>query len=409
MAFHHGLSGLNAASKKLDVVGQNIANSSTVGFKASRAEFTAMVASAMGGCGCGTGIGVTSSVSQQFSQGVITPTSNALDMAINGNGFFCVQTAAGDTAYTRMGNFQLNKSGELVTIHGDKVMGYPIDPATGGVSDTRGTITFPTGGIPAKPTAIINVALNLGARTPETPAGSTANRAASGTSLQVYDSLGIAHPVSLYFERSGTQADNTWEVFDGLDDPTATPPVVANSLGTIQFNPDGSILTTPATLTLTVDPDPATGATQPFDVNVDLSKVTQYGNSFSVSKLSQDGYAAGEFIGASVSEDGTLMASYSNGVTRGEVRMAMATFINPQGLSPASNGNWIASAASGEPVPGTAGAGNFGSITGSALEESNVDLTAELVEMMTAQRYYQANAQTIKTQDEAFSTITNMR
>lgn len=408
MAFHHGLSGLNAASKKLDVVGQNIANSSTIGFKASRAEFTAMVASAMGGCGCsGTGIGVTSSVSQQFSQGVITPTSNALDMAINGNGFFCVQTPAGDTAYTRMGNFQLNKAGELVTTNGDKVMGYPIDPTTGGVSDTRGTITFPTGGIPAKPTENINVALNLDARTEAPPASS---RAASGTSLQVYDSLGIAHPVSLYFERSGANANNTWEVFDGLDDPAAVPPVVATSLGTITFNPDGSIATNPATLTLSVTPAPATGAAPvPMSMTVDLSKVTQYGNSFSVSKLSQDGYAAGEFIGVNVSEDGTLMASYSNGVTRGEVRMSMATFINPQGLTPASNGNWIASASSGEPVPGTAGAGNFGSITGSALEESNVDLTAELVEMMTAQRYYQANAQTIKTQDEAFSTITNMR
>lgn len=285
-------------------------------------------------------------------------------------------------------------------------MGYPIDPATGGVSDTRGTIMFPTGGIPAKQTETINVALNLDARTEAPPASS---RAASGTSLQVYDSLGIAHPVSLYFERSGANANNTWEVFDGLDQP-GPPPVAATSLGTITFNPDGSIATNPATLTLSVTPAPATGAAPvPMSMTVDLSKVTQYGNSFSVSKLSQDGYAAGEFIGVNVSEDGTLMASYSNGVTRGEVRMAMATFINPQGLSPASNGNWIASASSGDPVPGTAGAGNFGSITGSALEESNVDLTAELVEMMTAQRYYQANAQTIKTQDEAFSTITNMR
>ena len=405
MAFHHGLSGLNAASKKLDVVGQNIANSSTTGFKASRAEFTAMVASAMGGCGCaGNGIGVSTQVSQQFSQGVITPTSNVLDMAINGNGFFQVQTGSGETAYTRMGNFQLSKAGDLITSHGDKVMGYPLDPQTGDITGQPVAINFPSGGMGAKQTTQIAATLNLDARTePGTP------RAASGTSLQVYDTLGIAHPVQIYFEKQAPQGSNTWEVFDGLDDPAAVPPVVANSLGTITFNADGSIQTNPATVNFAVAPDPATGATAPIQLSLDLSKATQYGNSFAVSRLTQDGYAAGEFIGVNVSEDGTLMASYSNGVTRGEARIALATFTNPQGLLPTSNGNWVMSSTSGEPVPGTPGSGSFGSITGSALEESNVDLTAELVEMMNAQRYYQANAQTIKTQDQVFSTITNLR
>ena len=416
MGFHHGLSGLNASSKSLDVIGHNIANSNTTGFKASRAEFNEMVASAMGASsGNNAGIGVSvAAVTQQFSQGVITPTSNGLDMAINGDGFFVVNTPSG-TAYTRSGNFQLDKAGNLITVNGDNVMGYPVDPATGRPSSTTLTsLTFPTGApIPAQATSKISAILNLDARAnlaagdpSATPPIEPTPRSTYGTSLQVFDTLGVPHNASLYFEKTGV---NEWKVFDGLDDPNATPPVVANDLGTLKFNEDGTLDTANTTSPLTLTINPTTGATDPLTIDIDLSKVSQFGTSWSVAKLTQDGYTSGELTGVNVSADGTLMASYSNGITRAEAQVALAKFTNAQGLQPDGNNNWIASNDSGPAVYGSAGSGSFGTIQGGALEESNVDLTAQLVNMMTAQRAYQANAQTIKTQDQVFSTLVNLR
>ncbi len=409
MGFHHGLSGLNGASKNLDVIGHNIANSNTVGFKNSRTEFNEMVASAMGAAsGNNAGIGVSvAAVSQQFSQGVITPTANGLDMAINGDGFFVVETTSGSEAFTRAGNFQLDKNGFLITVNGDKVMGNALNPATGVATVGRAPIRFPSGaGIPAKQTENIEVSLNLDSRT---ELGT--NRIANGTSLQVYDSLGNPHSVSLYFEKAPPSVPgtgNTWNVYDSLS--SATP------IGSVTFDTSGKFLsTTPANLVINVNasggaavtPPPPPGTT--FDVTVDLSQATQFGNAFSVSRLSQDGYAPGELTGVNVATDGTLMASYSNGITRAESRIAMARFTNAQGLTPAGNNNWEWTADAGPTIYGNAQSGSFGTIQGSALEESNVDLTAQLVNMMTAQRAYQANAQTIKTQDQIFSTLVNLR
>ncbi|MDR2324596.1 MAG: flagellar basal-body rod protein FlgF [Acidovorax sp.] len=414
MSFYHGLSGLNASSKSLDVIGHNIANGNTTGFKGSRAEFNEMVASAMGAAGGNnTGIGVSvAAVTQQFSQGVITPTSNGLDMAIDGDGFFVVNTTSG-TAYTRSGNFQLNKNGDLETVNGDKVMGYTVDPITGlRNSVTLGPITFPTGApIPAKQTTSVSYILNLDARANlaagdanATPPIEPTPRATYGTSLQVFDSLGVAHPASVYFEKTGP---NTWNVFDSL---TATDPI-----GALKFNSDGTLQSaTPAPPAAATDPfeltiNPTTGAASPFAVKLDLGKTTQFGSAWSVAKATQDGYASGELTDVNVSKDGTLMASYSNGITRPEAQIALAKFTNVQGLISDGNNNWLASNDSGPAVYGSAASGSFGNIQGKALEQSNVDMTAELVNMMTAQRAYQANAQTIKTQDQIFSTLVNLR
>ena len=406
MGFYHGLSGLNASSKNLDVIGNNIANSNTTGFKSSRAEFNEMVATAMGAAsGDNAGIGVSvAAVAQQFTQGLILPTNNGLDMAFNGDGFFVVNTSTG-TAYTRSGNFQLNKAGELVTVNGDKVMGYTVDPTTGQRNSVTPTeLVFPTGApIPAKATQNVTAVLNLDARANLAAGDATATppiaptpRATYGTSLQVYDSLGAAQPATVYFEKTGA---NTWNVFSDL---TSTTPI-----GSMTFNSDGTLQSaTPSPLQLNITP--STGAS-PLTVNFDLSKTTQYGSSWSVAKLTQDGYASGELTDVNVSSDGILMAQYSNGVTRAEAQIALAKFANSQGLIPDGNNNWIASNDSGAPVLGAAGDGTFGVIQGNALEQSNVDLTAELVNMMTAQRAYQANAQTIKTQDQIFSTLVNLR
>ena len=423
MAFQHGLSGLNASSKNLDVIGHNIANANTTGFKSSRAEFADLVASSMGaGGGANYGIGVeVAAVAQQFSQDNVTVTGNNLDVAINGNGFFKVQQADGSAAYTRAGNFKLDKTGDLVTNGGAQVMGFRVDPATGLSTSEAQPLSFPTGApIQAKQTESIKATLNLDARAKDSAGDATATppvpatpRSTYGTSINVYDTQGVATPVNLYFMK--TANPNEWAVYIQLDDPTAVPPVTAISLGTIAFDENGKIDPATATLTLTVSPtaNPNAGTAAPavanFPVDIDMSGATQFGSKFAVADLSQDGYASGDLTSINISNDGMVMASYSNGVTRAEAQVALANFRNPQGLLAVGGNNWVESFDSGPAVLGKPGDGNFGALRSGALEDSNVDLTAELVNMMTAQRAYQANAQTIKTQDQVMSTLVNLR
>ncbi len=426
MGFQQGLSGLNASSKNLDVIGHNIANSGTVGFKASRTEFASMVANAIGTASTGNaGIGVqVGAVAQQFTQGNITVTGNNLDVAINGNGFFKIQQPDGSFAYTRAGNFKLDDKGNVVTNNGGKVMGYPMDPITQTrTASTPQPLVFPTGApIPAKQTTSIKATFNLDARAPDaagdpsaTPPIAATPRSTYGTSLNVYDSQGVATPVSLYFQKTGTA--NTWDVYDRLDDPNATPPVVATPIGQITFDDNGQITgpaaTPPATgfqLPITIaPPTPNPNNLPAYTVQVNLDGVTQFGAKFAVSDLTQDGYTAGQLTGINIGADGTIMTSYSNGVTRAEGQIALASFRNAQGLADIGNNLWVETFESGQPVMGVATEGAFGALRSGALEDSNVDLTAELVNMMTAQRAYQANAQTIKTQDQVMSTLVNLR
>ena len=423
MAFQHGLSGLNASSKNLDVIGHNIANANTTGFKSSRAEFADLVASSMGaGGGANYGIGVeVAAVAQQFSQGNVTVTGNNLDVAINGNGFFKVQQADGSAAYTRAGNFKLDKTGDLVTNGGAQVMGFKVDPTTGASTSEAQPLSFPTGApIQAKQTSAITAVLNLDARAnlaagvpavvgpPAIAAIPATPRSTYGTSINVYDTQGVATPVNLYFEKSGP---NEWKVFDEL--VPAPPAVPKAAVGTIKFDTNGKYDPTSLPITLTVKPQANPNAPPVADIvtTLDLSGATQFGSKFAVATggLSQDGYASGDLTSINISNDGMVMASYSNGVTRAEAQVALANFRNPQGLLAVGGNNWVATFESGQPVVGTATDGSFGSLRSGALEDSNVDLTAELVNMMTAQRAYQANAQTIKTQDQVMSTLVNLR
>ncbi len=413
MAFQHGLSGLNASSKNLDVIGHNIANANTTGFKASRAEFAEMVAASMGaGGGSNYGIGVeVAAVAQQFSQGNITVTGNNLDVAINGNGFFKVQQPDGSAAYTRAGNFKLDKDGDLVTNGGAQVMGFRVDPTTGLSTSEPLPLSFPTGSpIEAKQTLNMTATLNLDARAKDavgdpaaTPPIPPTPRSTYGTSINVYDTQGVPIPVNLYFEKNGS---NTWDVYTDLD-PAAT------SIGQIAFDGNGRFDPAGSTVPMTVNVDPATSNPNnppaPWDVTIDFDNCTQFGSKFAVADLTQDGYASGDLTSINISNDGMIMASYSNGVTRAEAQVALANFRNPQGLLSVGGNNWVESFDSGPAVMGKPGDGNFGALRSGALEDSNVDLTAELVNMMTAQRAYQANAQTIKTQDQVMSTLVNLR
>lgn len=426
MGFQQGLSGLNAASKSLDVIGHNVANANTVGFKSGRAEFAEMVASAIGSAdGLNAGIGVdVAAVSQQFGQGSLTITGNNLDVAINGAGFFTLTLPDGTPAYTRSGNFKLDKDGNMITNDAARVMGYPVDPATGLRTGAEPVgMVFPTSApIPARQTGTITAAFNLDARAPDAAGNPAAQppvpatpRTTYGTSINVYDSQGVAKPVNLYFQKTATA--NTWAVYDRLDDPGATPPVQAMPIGQITFDNDGKITgpaaPAPATgfaLPLTIDPTPPNPNGLPaYTVQLKLDGVTQFGTRFAVSSLSQDGYTVGELAGINIESNGMLMTRYSNGVTRSEGQLALSRIRNAQGLAAVGSNNWVATHASGPAVVGTASDGNFGALRSGALEDSNVDLTAELVNMMTAQRTYQANAQTVKTQDQVMSTLVNLR
>jgi len=405
MAFQQGLSGLNTASKNLDVIGHNIANANTVGMKSSRAEFAELYASSVNASGgTATGIGVTvAAVTQQFTQGNITATGNEMDVAINGNGFYELTMPNGATTYSRAGMFKLDREGQVVTNDGSRLMGYPTDAAGNRLSFETQALSLPTGGpIPAQQTGNISADFNLDARSPIYNATTgLPPLSAYGTSLVAFDPQGIEVPVSLAFRKV---ANNQWQVFTGVNgaDPATSTPF------TLNFNTDGTLNTATSTipnLTLASPNNPALT----FTAAMNFDDVTQFGTSFAVNKLTQDGYRPGELTSLKIADNGVITGQYSNGQTRAAGQIALVNFRNSQGLVPTGNGSWQATYASGDPLRGEPGSGNFGALQSGALEDSNVDLTAELVNMMTAQRAYQANAQTIKTQDQVLSTLLNMR
>lgn len=414
MGFQQGLSGLNATSRNLDVIGHNIANANTTGMKASRAEYGELVASSLGASGGGAkGIGVeVTTVSQQFTQGNISVTNNDLDVAINGAGFLRVRAQDGSFAYTRSGELKLDRFGSIVTNTGSQVLGYQTDLAGNRLSFALNPLQLPTAApIGASQTTSITAEFNLDANAevwnvpvPPTPLTTY------GTSLTAYDSQGNEIPVSLYMRRvpdsAGPPPLNQWEVFT---DPTSPATATASLVGTLAFGANGQLVsTTPAALTIPLV-SPAAPVVPNFNVTLDVSNATQFGARFAVSDLEQDGYPPGELVGVKIEENGVIMARYSNGETQAAGQLALADFRNVQGLAPTGNGEWIETLESGQPILGAPAEGKFGTIRAGALEDSNVDLTAELVNMMTAQRAYQANAQTIKTQDQVLQTLVNLR
>lgn len=426
MSFQQGLSGLNATSKSLEVIGNNIANANTYGAKGSRAEFSDMYATAMNGSGgnAAAGIGVSvSSVAQQFNQGNITTTSNPLDMAINGRGFFEIQAATGETVYSRNGQFQLDRDGFVVNGQGLKLKAQAWDEATGrGVGDAV-PIQLKTGlGSPVKTGSGTNAALagvqmsiNLDA------AGSVPTSAMSftapdsynfSTSQTLYDGQGAPLTMGYYFRKT---AGDSWDVYGSINgqswDGTASP---GTPLTSLSFAADGTMTTTPTTVTKDIiDPRlPTTpAATTLFSqLPINFAGTSQYASGFSVSQLKQDGYKSGELTGVSFDSSGVAKATYSNGRSSNLAQIQLADFSNLQGLEPLGANLWRPTYASGDPVSvGSPGSGVLGSVKAGALEESNVDLTGELVNMITAQRLYQANSQTIKTQDQVLQTLVNLR
>jgi len=422
MGFQQGLSGLSAASKNLEVIGNNVANANTYGEKSARAEFADMYAGAMSGATGNqiqAGIGVqVAAVAQQFNQGNITPTGNPLDLAINGNGFFQTQDAANQVQYTRNGQFKVSSTGTIINDQGNKLMGYPADASGNIVQGAAKPLQLPTGGIDPQQTTKSTMEFNLDARegvtTPVSgPSIDFTNQKTynNATSVTMYDAKGQDVAVSYYFQKTGTDTFDVYATANGgtVGGSAGAPAPVAS----LQFSSDGSTLISPSgpiTLDIPASTNASGAATLPITgIQLDMSGATEFGSNFGVTNMTQDGYTAGSLLGVSVDNTGKLIAQYSNGQTKAAGQVELATFRNDQGLSAIGGNAWKATSASGGPTVGVAGDGNFGVLNSGSLEESNVDLTAELVSMITAQRDYQANAQTIKTMDQAMQTLVNLR
>lgn len=415
MSFQQGLSGLNAAAKNLDVIGNNVANSGTVGFKQSQAQFADVYANSLTGAGgANVGIGVkVAQVTQQFTQGNITATNNPLDMAINGGGFFRMENN-GEVAYQRNGQFQLDRMGFIVNPTGAKLTGYTANAGGALLTGAPTPLSINTADLMPQITTELNAVLNL-------DSGSVAPTLAfamadpdtfnHSTAVSVFDSLGNAQTLQTFYVKTATAGQ--WDVYaasDGVIIDADTVTVAIDPVATLNFNTSGALTGTPAMPIGPINvPATATGATTPFPVTIDFTGTTQFGAAFSVNTLNQDGYTSGRLAGFSVGADGMVLGRYTNGQSAVLGQVILANFANPNGLQQLGNNMWAETATSGNPLVGTPDSGSLGVLQSSAVEDSNVDLTAELVNMITAQRVYQANAQTIKAQDAVMQTLVNLR
>jgi flagellar hook protein FlgE len=507
MSFQQGLSGLNGAAKSLDVIGNNIANASTVGFKGAQAQFADVYASSLNGAGGVTaGIGVkVSTIAQQFTQGNIESSNNSLDVAINGQGFFRT-VSSGMVQYTRNGQFSLDKDGFMTNAQGAKLTGYQTGPSGEILAGAPTPVQISTTDLKPVSTTKVGIEMNLDSRVAAptvTPFDATdPNSYNKQSPVDVYDTLGNPHVLSTFYVKNGS---GTWDVYAANDGTEVTnlkvaqasagdaattaaraawdaatkaiPPVAAtiasalatyasaasasvagaagtagadaatqaailaagtdaakvagNSpdlvdkaimasvkvpakpVGTLRFDENGA-LNAATTLNggkfgVDLPIYPSTGSEPTQTMEIAFTGTTQYGTATSDKKLTQDGYTAGHLQRFSIGKEGIILGQYSNGQSKPLGQVVLANFANANGLEPLGNNAWAESANSGTPLVGTPNSGSFGVMQSSAVETSNVDLTAELVNMITAQRVYQANAQTIKTQDSVLQTLVSLR
>lgn len=416
MGFQQGLSGLNSAARNLDVVGHNIANTSTVGFKSSQAQFSDVYATSLTGIGSlQVGIGAKlATVAQSFVQGNISSTGNTLDLAITGGGFFQV-SKDGITSYTRNGQFHLDNQGYLVDNSLARVQGYAANNGllnTAPGSDLK--VTYTTGQPQA--TSFASMVLNLNADeslktyvapvAPALPATSSYNHT---TSMTVFDDLGSEHTLSLYFTKTAAAGGNvTWNMNAFMDGVAAPITPAANATLTI---PVATGQYTPPVAPTVITGSVSVGgvAATPLPMTLDLTGSTMFSGKFGVNALAQDGYGKGELANLSVTTDGIIQAQYTNGQAISIGQVSLTSFINPNGLQSIGDNLWVATPEAGSANTQQPGSGVLGLIQTGAVEDSNVDLTAELVNLIVAQRMYQANAQTIRAQDQILQTLVNLR
>lgn len=421
MSLNVAVSGIKAAGTDLGIIGNNIANAGTTGFKSSRGDFADVYASSLLGAGANSaGRGVSlQDIKQSFSQGNVATTGNALDMAISGNGFFALSDA-GTTVYSRAGNFQVDRSGYVVNNAGNRLLVFQTT-ANGDATGEMGELRIDKSLIQPNSTAEMEATFNLDSRDqvptlawggpfdafaapPTAPDPDMFNASTSST---VYDSLGNAHTHSMFFVKTATQ--NEWNVYSSIDGVSVTGP------DTLTFDSSGQV--DPATLPFEINitawtPLDASGSANGAaaqDIVMDLSNTTQFGTDFAVNSIIQDGFTTGQLRGVEVDDTGVVFARFTNGQARTLGQIALANFANTDGLQPLGGTTWGETFTSGTPTlsaPGTAG---MGTVNSGALEESNVEITEQLVAMIVAQRNFQANAQVIETENSISQTVINLR
>lgn len=441
MVFNVALSGIQASSKDLDVIGNNIANSATVGFKGSRAEFADIYTAGGYGTGSNTvGSGVRlSRVHQSFSTGTLKPTENTLDLAISGSGFFMLSDQ-GSKVYSRAGQFKLDSNHFIVNENNQRLTGILADKS-GQLTGVAGDLQINAANISPKASGLVSTGVNLPSKsTGPLPAtdwvgGATpsSDSYSNRTSSTIYDSLGNSHVLTMYFVHADSAAiagapnaaspagtENQWYVafqVDNQDVPPVSPPPAqnTNNLFRANFNQDGSF----AGVADTSDtPFPGgliplsmnlNNGAVPLAMNIDLSNSTQFGSPFAIQSINNDGYTTGDLRSLEIDNSGVIFGRYSNGRTLSMGKIQLANFADPESLQNLGNTGWAETNSSGQALVSDAGTGGLGLIKSAYLEESNVDLTSELVKLIGSQRNFQANAQTIRTGDAITQTIINIR
>ncbi|MFC4526688.1 flagellar hook protein FlgE [Dyella halodurans] len=401
MALNTALSGINAAQSDLNVIANNIANANTTGFKGSRAEFAdiyAVTGLNLNSTAVGSGTRLED-VAQQFTQGDIQTTGNSLDLAISGNGFFAINNGSGVT-YTRAGDFQQNQNGFITTPDGSRLQIYPPNGAGGFDTSTLTDFSWVTAQSNATATSQVTMTSNLPASaTVPANAFSTSDSTSynAATPVTVYDSQGGSHQATIYYVKTGT---NTWNANLYVDGQNAGTQAMT-------FNTSGG-LATPSNGALTFNPITLGNGSQPMTLSLNVTNTTQYGTAYSPGTISQNGFEAGTLTSLDINGSGVITANYSNNQSTQIGQVAIANFANMQGLRQLGNANWAASTDSGPAVMGTASVGQYGTIQSGALESSNTaDTTAQLVNMIQAQRDYQANAQVLSTDNTLATALFN--
>jgi len=435
-AFFSATSGINATSRALSEIGNNIANAQTVGYKSRTVSFGDLFGATIGGGGTSTalveGRGVrVLGIDPSFTQGSLQTTSNALDLAIDGDGFFQVNDASGNTFFSRAGQFNIDSAGNIVNPAGLTLQGYQAD-AAGNITGTLGDLVLTTTQQIGAPTTETDMSGNLSALEPiiaPTIAQlladpSNPSHSQFSTGVRVFDTLGAGHDLTVYF---GKTANNTWEynviapntevtVIPANENTTTGNALVAQ--GTLTFDPNGLLLTesNPAGHAISFSNGSTVPQTIIFDFGTSITTdggagtdgMLQQGAPSVLLTLSQDGYANGTLSGTSIGEDGVITGRFSNGTTQALGQVALTRFINPDGLQPIGRNLFIQSGGSGTPLVGTPGLGSFGKVFASTLETSNVDLGDELVNMIIMQRGFQANARIVTTTNDLLGELVNL-
>ena len=408
MSFSQGLSGLNAASQALDVVGNNIANSQTIGFKSGSISFADVFA----GSQIGMGVQVAG-VKQNFSDGVLGQGTGSLDMGIQGNGFFRLVSEAGQVFYSRNGQFKTNENGYIVNDMGMQLTGYQATGTPPAIQPGAavGPIQIPTGQMPARASDGGTMKGNLDSgeeaidQTQNEFDPKNSDSYNSVTQVDAYDSLGNRHTINVYFVKTD---NNTWKVYTNDTTAPVTDPDTGELIygeQTLTFDKSGQLTTNPANIGVA---SAGYNGAEALNFELNMAGMTQQATKTAMDSPSTTGYPPGMMNGYTVGDNGQIIASYSNGQQQLLGQVVLANFTNPGGLTSSGNNAWTETPSSGQPVVGVAGTGNLGNLYGNRVEASNVDLSQEMVNMIVFQRNYQSNSQTIKTQSELLQTLVNL-